>query len=112
LVLAIPLSDTFYAILRRVLNRQPISKPDKNHLHHSLLHLGFSHRTTVLIIYAISIIFGLIAVVLTKLAMWVAIIAVLLFIVGIQLLAEFTGLMSKRHKPLLTFISSLKERFK
>lgn len=112
LVLAIPLSDTFYAILRRILNRQPISKPDKNHLHHTLLHLGFSHRTTVLLIYALSLGFGLTAVLLTKLAAWLVIVIILFSLVGIQLFAEITGLMSKKHKPLLSFLHAIVNRFR
>ena len=112
LVLAIPLSDTFYAILRRILNRQPISKPDKNHLHHTLLHLGFSHRKTVLLIYGISLGFGLTAVLLTKLAAWLAIIIIFVSLIAIQLFAELTGLMSQKHKPLLTFFQAIVSRFK
>ena len=34
LILAIPILDTAFAILRRIINHKPISMPDKNHLHH------------------------------------------------------------------------------
>ena len=52
IILGVPISDTFFAIIRRFLNRSPISAPDKSHLHHCLLRSGFSHRQTVLLIYA------------------------------------------------------------
>lgn len=36
-VLGVPLWDTFFAIVRRIVNKKPISSPDKGHLHHCLL---------------------------------------------------------------------------
>lgn len=59
LVMAVPLLDTSYAILRRGLARQPIFKPDKGHLHHRLLSTGMSHKQAVVTIYAINTAFGL-----------------------------------------------------
>ena len=59
LLLAIPILDTFFAIIRRIKNKKPISMPDKNHLHHQLLKLNISHRNTVLIIYLIDILFAI-----------------------------------------------------
>lgn len=59
LLLAIPILDTLFAILRRIINHKPISMPDKNHLHHQLLKLNFSQRTTVLIIYFVDILFAI-----------------------------------------------------
>lgn len=58
-ILAIPILDTFLAILRRVIHHKPIYEADKQHLHHQLLNKKFSQRTTVLIIYLVSILFSL-----------------------------------------------------
>lgn len=58
MILAVPILDTFFAIIRRLLKHQKISTPDKQHLHHQLLKMKFSHRNTVLIIYAINILFA------------------------------------------------------
>ena len=49
LLLAIPIMDTLFAILRRLINHKPLGEPDKNHLHHQLLKLRLSQRKTVLI---------------------------------------------------------------
>ena len=57
-LLAIPIMDTFFAILRRLVNHKPISEPDKNHLHHQFLKQNFSQKRTVLIIYLIDILFA------------------------------------------------------
>ena len=57
-LLAIPIMDTLFAILRRIVNHKPISEPDKNHLHHQFLKQNFSQKRTVLLIYAIDILFA------------------------------------------------------
>lgn len=58
-ILGLPILDTLFAIIRRILKGQPIFKADKFHFHHQLLGMNFSHRTTVLIIYFINILFAL-----------------------------------------------------
>lgn len=58
MILAVPILDTLFAIIRRLVNHQKISAPDKQHLHHQLLKMHFSHRNTVLIIYGINILFA------------------------------------------------------
>lgn len=57
-LLAIPIMDTSFAILRRFINHKPISMPDKNHLHHQFLKQHFSQKKTVLIIYFIDLLFA------------------------------------------------------
>ena len=58
LVLAVPILDTVFAIIRRLLKGQSVSKPDKFHIHHQLLNRNFSHRSTVLIIYFVDLLFA------------------------------------------------------
>ena len=58
-ILGIPILDTMFAIIRRLLRGQPPFQADKEHLHHQLLGMNFSQTTTVLIIYAINILFAL-----------------------------------------------------
>ena len=57
-VLAIPILDTLFAMIRRELKGEPISKPDKEHTHHQLLK-RFSKTKTLLIIYGVNIIFSI-----------------------------------------------------
>lgn len=59
LILAIPILDTLFAIIRRIIKHKPIYQADKQHLHHQLLNKKFSQRTTVLIIYGVSVLFSL-----------------------------------------------------
>jgi UDP-GlcNAc:undecaprenyl-phosphate GlcNAc-1-phosphate transferase len=52
LIIGVPLFDTASAIIRRYRHGRPIHEADNGHIHHRLLHRGFSQRQTVLIIYA------------------------------------------------------------
>lgn len=66
LVLGIPIFDTLLAIVRRMLSGQPIMSPDKQHLHHHLMRSGYGQRRAVLMIYGISIIMGMAAVLMSR----------------------------------------------
>ena len=61
-ILAIPIFDTALAIFRRLLKGEGIMAPDKEHFHHQLLKMKFSVTATVLIIYAINILFASVSV--------------------------------------------------
>lgn len=100
IILGIPIFDTFFAILRRILNKQKISAPDKSHLHHCLLSLGFTHRKTVLIIYAMGIFFGVSAIIFSTSTLWGSLIFIGLLFILVQIAAELVGLIGKRQ-PLL-----------
>ena len=58
MILSVPILDTLLAIIRRLINHKGIMEADKEHLHHQLLKMKFSHRNTVLIIYGINILFA------------------------------------------------------
>lgn len=58
LIIAIPILDTLFAILRRLLKGQSLAKGDRFHIHHQLLNRNFSQAQAVLIIYAIDILFA------------------------------------------------------
>lgn len=58
IILALPIFDTVFAILRRMKNHKPIMQADKGHLHHRIMAMGFGHRRTVLALYCISAIMG------------------------------------------------------
>lgn len=61
-ILAIPIFDTVLAIFRRILKGENIGVPDKEHFHHQLLKLRFSPRVSIIIIYAITIMFSSISI--------------------------------------------------
>jgi UDP-GlcNAc:undecaprenyl-phosphate GlcNAc-1-phosphate transferase len=57
-ILAVPLLDVLFAIIRRILRGRPLTHPDKQHIHHRLMEFGHTHRQAVLLMYLWS---GLIA---------------------------------------------------
>ena len=59
LVLGLPIFDTAFAILRRIMNGRPIGEADRGHIHHRLLDMGLSHRMSVTILYIISAALGI-----------------------------------------------------
>ncbi|MGX6446095.1 glycosyltransferase family 4 protein [Neobacillus sp. K501] len=108
IILGVPISDTFFAIIRRLINKKPISSPDKSHLHHCLLRTGFTHRQTVLLIYAMSIVFGLAAFIFSQATVWGSLIVIATLLLVIELFVEKIGLVREDYKPLLNLIKDLK----
>ncbi len=82
LVLGLPIFDTAFAIIRRLLKGQSIMAPDRGHLHHKLIDRGFSHRATVLIMYALSVVLagGAIVMLLTDMKRGLILLAILVLI--------------------------------
>jgi UDP-GlcNAc:undecaprenyl-phosphate GlcNAc-1-phosphate transferase len=88
LMIAVPLTDTALAIARRFLSRcmaawgqgpfwagirdglRNTVRPDRRHIHHRLLDLGFSHRRTVLILYGASAATGVLACIVAASSAW------------------------------------------
>lgn len=65
LILGLPLFDTVFAIIRRVISGRSPMSPDRGHFHHRLIDMGLNQKQAVAILYAISAVLGLCAVVLT-----------------------------------------------
>jgi UDP-GlcNAc:undecaprenyl-phosphate GlcNAc-1-phosphate transferase len=65
LVLGVPIIDTFWNIVRRVVTGHSPFTPDRGHIHHRLLDLGLSHSRTVLVIYAICLALAVLSFVLS-----------------------------------------------
>lgn len=59
IVLIIPILDTLFAIIRRKLRGKPIFSADKDHVHHQLIKMNLSPKTTVLVIYFVDMLFAL-----------------------------------------------------
>ena len=66
LVLGVPIFDTFFAIFRRWINKKPIMGADKGHLHHRLMNLGYGQRRATLMLYGITAIMGVAAVLFSR----------------------------------------------
>ena len=88
IVLGLPIFDVIFAIIRRIAKGKSIKavfKPDKGHLHHRLVEKGFTQKQAVLILYGISAVFGIFAVILIDSGIWKALSFLLMIIVAIGL---------------------------
>ncbi len=97
LILGLPIFDTGFAMLRRVLSGRSPFSPDRGHVHHRLIDMGFNQKQAVAILYVISVVLGLIAVVLTTSgelrAMFIVAAVIITLIVG-----GFLVLTTEQHK--------------
>ncbi|MBR5460772.1 MAG: undecaprenyl/decaprenyl-phosphate alpha-N-acetylglucosaminyl 1-phosphate transferase [Clostridia bacterium] len=83
LIFGLPLLDTATAMLRRVLHGVSPFHADRGHFHHKLIDLGFNQKQAVTILYSISAIFGISAVLFTAERFIAAIlIIVITFVIG------------------------------
>ena len=85
IALGLPIFDTLFAILRRVVNRKPIGEGDRGHIHHRLIDMGISPKFSVTILYVVSGALGLISILLANKGVLPAIIIIVIifvFIVG------------------------------
>lgn len=58
LALGLPIFDTLFSMLRRLVERRPIFSGDRGHVHHRLLDLGLTHRRAVVFMYGVSVLFA------------------------------------------------------
>src|SRR5699024_3250977 len=85
-ILAVPIIDTFVAIIRRVVQKRPISSPDSSHFHHKLVSFGMSHKQTVLFMYGLSAMFSMAAILLSMSTIWGTVLIAGVVLVVIQIL--------------------------
>ena len=83
IVLALPIFDTIFAIIRRIIKGKSIKavfKADKGHLHHRLMKRGYTQKQAVLILYGLTATFGMFAIILLESGIWKALSFALLVI--------------------------------
>ena len=88
MALALPIFDTLFAIVRRFIHGKSLKAiitPDAEHLHHKMLKLGFTQKQAVLIMYGISAIFGMFAIILMDGGIWKALSFALIIILAVAM---------------------------
>jgi len=94
LVLALPLFDTSFAFIRRILSGRSPMSPDRGHFHHRLIDMGLSQKQAVAVLYTISGLLGLTAVVVATSDEIRAVILVIAVLVAIGIaIFVFRGIM-------------------
>ena len=107
IILGVPLTDTVVAIIRRSLSGQKFYHADRMHLHHRLLSFGLSHRTTVLVIYAISLIFSLISLLFNLSSRIGGILLVIGLVLAVEICCELLGVLGQNRTPVLNLLRGL-----
>ena len=87
LMLGLPIFDTAFAILRRLAHGQSPMSPDRGHIHHRLIDMGFTQKQAVAVLYIISAILGLSAVVLTT----IGVVRAMLFLLALCAAGTVSG---------------------
>lgn len=101
IILGVPITDTVYAIIRRLMNKRPISSADKMHLHHRLLTLGFTHKGAVMTIYGLALVFSFVALLFSYASNVASILLIVFSAIGLELFIEMIGLVGENHQPLM-----------
>lgn len=84
LCLGLPIFDTIFAMVRRFAKHQPIMQADRGHLHHRLIDKGFSQKQAVMILYIISALCGVCAILIAvKDAKVVVVIILMAFVMSL-----------------------------
>ncbi len=84
LCLGLPIFDTIFAMVRRFAKHQPIMQADRGHLHHRLIDRGFSQKQAVMILYIISALCGVFAILIAvKDAKVVVVIVFMVFVMSL-----------------------------
>ncbi len=95
MILAIPIFDTVFAIIRRTKNGQKIFVADRGHLHHRLLDLGFTEKKAVTFIYYVTVLLGFVAIFSTTLRPKDA---VILFVITVGIIAALSFMLARQHR--------------
>lgn len=101
LLLGLPISDTIFAIVRRLVQGRPPMSPDKSHMHHQLIDMGFTTRQAVLLMYGMTLFFGISSILFAKTTMLGAVITFIVVLIVIELIVESTELIHPNYKPII-----------
>ncbi|MCI9449490.1 MAG: undecaprenyl/decaprenyl-phosphate alpha-N-acetylglucosaminyl 1-phosphate transferase [Clostridiales bacterium] len=114
IIFALPLADTLFAIIRRLLAGKSPFAADRGHFHHKLIDMGFTQKGAVKILYSICALLGLVAVFMCESmfaynsifkSLSIAVIAIIIFIMYVFILKNpesrvHTGLLDNANEPL------------
>ncbi|MDY6045115.1 MAG: MraY family glycosyltransferase [Peptoniphilus sp.] len=98
LILAVPVFDTTFAMIRRKISGKSIAEADKGHVHHRLLRHGFNQRQTVLALYCVSILFGIIGNIVSTMHEKNGLITAILILAIVGILALMLGFLNEREE--------------
>lgn len=94
--LAIPVYDIFSSIMRRLLNKQPVFRADKKHIHHRLLRFGLTQRQIVLFFYLMTLYLSVFAFLFVLIPEQYALVLLILLALGLFLSLIVVGFIESK----------------
>ena len=95
-ILYLPIIDVVRVVIIRINNNKAIYKPDRNHIHHAIVDIGFSHRRASIVINTLNILFTYL--VFLTLTIYGTLAGILVFISITILLLIFLDLITRKSK--------------
>ncbi len=102
-ILGLPIFDTLFAMARRILRHQSIMQADRGHIHHRLIDAGLSQRQAVLVLYGVTALLGILAVIILESDIWKILILV-------AILAILSVIGSRSVNDIIVYIAGGKRR--
>src|SRR5699024_4031002 len=112
ILLALPIFETVFSIVRRLINKQHVMEADNKHIHYQLLHSGLSHPQTVIVLYAFAFLFGVLAIVFANAPLGVTVGVGLVILILVHILAELAGIVFGGKKPIINSLARIFKRYK
>lgn len=101
MMLFVPISDTLIAIVRRKLSGRKFSEADRSHLHHILMYkLQFGHRNTVLVLYLVTTVFSVCAI-LNFFDQQLGLFVLIALLLVAEIFIEVTEMINPKFHPLI-----------
>jgi UDP-GlcNAc:undecaprenyl-phosphate GlcNAc-1-phosphate transferase len=100
--LGLPIMDTLLAMARRFVSGRSMFRADREHIHHRLLAMGFTHRRAVILLYALCMFLGTVAVAMTfaNSAQQALLLLVVAAVVAVLVRKLYLGSLGKAPRPL------------
>ena len=96
--MALPILDTLFAMLRRAIHHKPIMMADRGHLHHRLIDSGCTHKQAVMILYGLSTLSAILAVLIAIKNFRVTIVVFIFFFVLLMMVYVYIKRVSVNKK--------------
>ncbi|MGB4984485.1 MAG: MraY family glycosyltransferase [Erysipelotrichaceae bacterium] len=108
IILFVPLADTTLAIIRRKIAHKSIGEADKGHTHHKLMYdMKLGHVKTVLVLYVVTALFGVTAIVYWQSTLYGSILLIILMIL-VEIFVEYTQMINEKFHPILSLFKRIK----
>jgi UDP-GlcNAc:undecaprenyl-phosphate GlcNAc-1-phosphate transferase len=101
IALGLPIFDTLFSMVRRMIERRPIFAADRGHVHHRLLEMGLTHRRAVVVLYGVSVALAACAITISLGRSWVtggALLAASVVLIGLVRFAGYFEYLNRAHR--------------